>query len=280
MRIYAMIEGELENFQHFLQRGPIKTSLLNVRSVKVYADGALGSRGALLLQPYEDEPENSGLLLNTEEFLSDIYQQAYDNGFQVCTHCIGDSASRTVINLYAKYLDQGNDLRWRIEHAQVVHPQDQANLKRYSIIPSVQSTHATSDMYWADKRLGSERIGYAYAYQDLLQTNGWIPNGSDFPIEDINPLFGFYAAVARKDHSGFPESGFQIENALTREQALRAMTIWAAKAQFEENEKGSIEVGKLADLVVLDRDIMKCDLSETRKARVLTTYSSGNKVFH
>jgi len=279
MRVYAMVEGETENFTHYLKTGPIKNDHLNVRSVKVYADGALGSRGALLLEPYSDDPTNTGLLLNTEEFLRGMYKVAFENGYQVCTHCIGDSAVRKVVSLYSEILTPKNDLRWRIEHAQVVHPEDQERMKGLSIVPSVQGTHATSDMYWAEQRLGPERVKYAYAYKDLLNVNGWIPNGSDFPIENINPLYGFYAAVARKDHKGFPDGGFQPKNALSKEEALKAMTIWAAKAQFEEAEKGSIEVGKFADMVVLDTDIMKCNIEQAWKAKVLTTYSGGSVMF-
>jgi len=168
MRVYAMIEGEEANFNHYLETGPIKTDHLNIRSVKLYADGALGSRGALLLEPYSDEPENQGLLLNSEEKLSHFYKLAFENGFQVCTHCIGDSATKKVVGLYSEFLTPKNDLRWRIEHAQVVHPEDQKRMKKLAVVPSIQATHATSDMYWAEERLGSDRIKYAYAYKDLL----------------------------------------------------------------------------------------------------------------
>jgi len=172
-------------------------------------------------------------------------QKVYDMGFQMNTHCIGDSANRLMLDIYGEILEGTNDKRWRIEHAQVIHPTDFEKFAQYNIIPSVQSTHATSDMYWAEDRLGPERVKGAYAYNQLLNQNGMIALGTDFPVEDINPLNTFYAAVARKDGSGFPEGGYQIENALTREEALKGMTIWAAISNFEENEKGSLEVGKL-----------------------------------
>jgi len=184
-----------------------------------------------------------------------------------------------MLNLYSKYLKPNNNKRWRIEHAQVVHEADFKLFKQYAIVPSVQPTHATSDMYWADKRLGKDRVKNAYAYKKLLNQNGWIPAGTDFPIESINPILTFYAAVARKDLENYPENGFQIENALTKEEALRAMTIWAAKSNFEENEKGSIEIGKYADFIITEKDFMKIDIKEVPKVKVLETYINGKKVY-
>ena len=279
MRVYAMLESATEDVDTILPKGTLKTDRLSVRSVKIYADGALGSRGALLLEDYSDRPGHKGLLLHPEEEILEIIKLANEHGFQVCTHGIGDGAVRKILELYGKYLEPENDLRWRIEHSQIVHPDDQTVMADLAVIPSVQSTHATSDMYWAEERLGPDRIKYAYAYNDLLKTNGWIPNGSDFPIESINPIYGFYAAVARKDQRGFPENGFQIENALNREDALRAMTIWAAKSQFQEDEIGSIEVGKKADLVILDRDLLTSDESSLFETKVLQTVIAGETVF-
>ena len=183
-----------------------------------------------------------------------------------------------MIDIYSKYLDENNDKRWRIEHSQVVDPQDMPRYGKYNIIPSIQTTHATSDMDWADERLG-DRIKYAYAYQELLQQNGWLPNGSDFPIEHINPLYGFLSGVARQHFNGEPKDGFQMENALTREQALRAMTIWAAKSAFEENVKGSLEVGKFADFVVLDFDLMNDSIKDIPYLKVQQTFVNGEKVY-
>ena len=279
MRVYAMVESATEDVDTILPKGTLKTDRLSVRSVKIYADGALGSRGALLLEDYSDRPGHKGLLLHPEEEILEIIKLADEHGFQVCTHGIGDGAVRKILELYGEYLKPENDLRWRIEHSQIVHPEDQLVMANLAVIPSVQSTHATSDMYWAEERLGPERIKYAYAYNDLLKTNGWIPNGSDFPIESINPIYGYYAAVARKDQKGFPENGFQSENALSREDALRAMTIWAAKSQFQEDEIGSIEVGKQADLVVLDRDLLTSDEASLFETKVLQTVISGETVF-
>jgi len=278
MRVNAMLKPTPENFEKYISKGIYQTDYLTVRSVKLFADGALGSRGALLLEPYTDAPHRKGIQVEPTEKLDSVCALAYKHGYQVCTHGIGDAAIRLILDIYSKYLPKGNDLRWRIEHSQVVDPADLPRYGEYRIIPSIQTTHATSDMFWAVNRLGS-RIKYAYAYQNLLEQNGWIPNGSDFPIEDINPLYGFYAAVARKNNNGEPQDGFQMENALTRTQALQAMTIWAAKACFEENMKGSIEPGKYADFVVLDTDLMSCDISKALKAQILLTVINGETVF-
>jgi predicted amidohydrolase YtcJ len=197
----------------------------------------------------------------------------------MCTHAIGDSGNRTMLNVYAKYLKGKNDLRWRIEHAQVINQNDFNLFGENNIVPSVQPTHATSDMYWAGDRLGNERVKGAYAYKQLLQQNGWIPLGTDFPVEDISPFKTFYAAVIRKDAKGWPADGYQKENALTREEAIKGMTIWAAKSNFEENEKGSLEKGKFADFIILDNDLMKAGEKELLNINVLKTYSGGEKVY-
>lgn len=278
IRIYAMLNPTEENYEHFLAQGVHVTDRLTVRSVKTYADGALGSRGALLLEPYQDDPGNRGLQLNSDRQLEEVCRRAAAAGYQVAVHCIGDAAVRLVLELYGRHLPPGNDWRWRIEHAQIVADADLGLFGAHGIVPSIQSTHATSDMRWAQERLG-ERVGTAYRYQDLLGQNGWLPNGSDFPVEDINPLLGFYAAVARKDLQGWPRDGFQPENALTREQALRAMTIWAARANFEERGRGSLEPGKWADLVLLDRDLMTAPEADLPGARVLATYLAGEPVY-
>lgn len=279
MRIYAMLSPTKDNFEHFMEKGIYKTDFLNVRSVKLFADGALGSRGARMIEPYSDEPGNVGLLVETPEYLAEISELAYKYGYQVNTHCIGDSAVRLVLNVYGNILKEQNDLRWRIEHAQIVHPDDFALFGKYSIVPSIQTTHATSDMFWAVDRIGEERMQGAYAYRQLLDQLGWLPNGSDFPVEHINPLYGFYAGVARKNLSGKPEEGFQMENALTREQAMRSMTIWAAKSSFEENEKGSLEPGKFADFVVLDIDLMNDEIEKVPTTKVVKTFVGGKEVF-
>jgi predicted amidohydrolase YtcJ len=279
MRIYAMLNPNEESKAFVREHSVYKSDHLHVCSIKLYADGALGSRGACLCKPYTDDPNHYGFILHEKDYFTEYASFAYGNGYQVCTHAIGDSANRFVLDLYATYLKGKNDLRWRIEHAQVIDENDFQKFADYSIIPSIQTTHATSDMGWAVKRLGKERLKNAYAYKRLLNLNGYLPNGSDFPVEDINPLYGFYAAIARKDHDGKPEEGFQMENALSREEALKAMTIWAAKANFEEDIKGSIEIGKLADFVVVDQDIMTITETDIPGVKVLYTFIGGEELY-
>jgi predicted amidohydrolase YtcJ len=279
MRLYVMLSDEPANYDYLEKKGIIKTDRLNVRAFKVYGDGALGSRGACLLKPYSDKPGHLGFLLSNPEHFDSVAARIYQKGFQMCTHAIGDSGNRTILNTYAKYLKGTNDLRWRIEHAQVVNGEDFKIFGSNSIIPSVQPTHATSDMYWAGDRLGKEREKGAYAFKDLLKQNGWIPLGTDFPVEDISPFKTFFAAVVRKDSKGWPESGYQVENALTREEALRGMTIWAARSNFEEQEKGSLEKGKWADFIILDTDLLKAEEGKLLQTTVLKTYVGGERVF-
>jgi len=279
IRLYVMLSDEKANYDYAAANGMIKTDRLNVRSFKVYGDGALGSRGACLLQPYSDKIGHYGFLLSQPAHFDSVANWISNNRWQMCTHAIGDSGNRTILNTYAKYLKGKNDLRWRIEHAQVVDQNDFSLFGANSIIPSVQPTHATSDMYWAGDRLGGERVKGAYAYKQLLQQNGWLPLGTDFPVEDISTFKTFYAAVVRKDAKGWPANGFQPENALTREEALRGMTIWAAKANFEEKEKGSLEEGKFADFVILDTDIIKEVPEKLLSIKVLQTFLNGEKVF-
>jgi len=279
MRMYIMLSDAQPNFDFLFKNGKIKTERLHVCSFKFFADGALGSRGACLLQPYSDKPGWNGFLLKPEEHFDSMAKLIADHGFQMCTHAIGDSANRMILKIYAKYLKRKNDRRWRIEHAQVVNKNDFHYFGDYNIVPSVQPTHATSDMYWAGERLGKERLKYAYANEKLKNENGWIPLGTDFPVEDISPIKTFYAAVFRQDAKGWPAGGFQMENALSREEALRGMTIWAAKAGFEEQEKGSLEKGKFADFVLLDTDLMKASEKEVLNTKVLMTFVNGEKVF-
>jgi predicted amidohydrolase YtcJ len=278
MRMYVMLSDDPENYAVYLPKGPYKTDKLFVKGIKVYADGALGSRGACLLHPYSDKPDWTGFLLRDKQHYDSLAQVLAGTDFQMCTHAIGDSANREVLNIYNKYLKGKNDKRWRIEHAQVIHPNDFALFGKASIIPSVQPTHGTSDMYWAAERLGAERVKGAYAYQQLLQENGWMPLGTDFPVEDISPFKTFLAAVVRKDAKGYPEQGFQMENALTREATIRGMTIWAAKASFLENEVGSLEKGKKADFILLDQDLMKVAPEKILDTKIKATYSGGQKV--
>ena len=279
MRVNAMLNPTADNLQNFMQNGPYRTDRLTVTSLKLYADGALGSRGALLLEPYSDDPDNSGLQINSREYYLDWLQTAYDNGYQVNTHAIGDSANRLMLSLYSEVLITGNDRRWRIEHAQIVHPDDFSKFGSFGIIPSIQSTHCTSDMYWVKERLGGKRMERAYAYRQLLEENGWLVNGTDFPVEEISPLLTFYAAVARQDLDGYPEGGFQPEEALSREDALRSITLWPAMGSFDEDRIGSLEVGKKADFVILDRDIMEVPIRHVPDAIVLKTFLNGELVY-
>lgn len=278
MRVYAMLSDNPANFAFAAARGKIKTDQLTMRAFKVYADGALGSRGACLLQPYNDKPGWTGFLLSAASHFDSVAAVLHKMDFQMCTHAIGDSGNRVILQTYTRHLKGKNDLRWRIEHAQVVADADFPLFGNSGIVPSVQPTHATSDMYWAGDRLGA-RVKTAYAYKQLLQQNGWIALGTDFPVEDISPFKTFYAAVVRKDAKGWPAGGFQTGNALSREEALRGMTIWAAKANFEENEKGSIEKGKWADFIVLDQDLMKTTPEKLLATQVISTWIGGKMVY-
>lgn len=279
MKLYVLLSDAKKNYDFLFKKGPIKTDLLNVRGFKVYADGALGSRGACLLQHYSDMPNKTGFLLSEPKHFEEVAKKINEHGFQMCTHAIGDSANRTILKIYNQVLGGKNDKRWRIEHAQVVAPQDFNLFGSASVIPSVQPTHATSDMYWAKDRLGAERIKTAYAYKQLLQQNGWLALGTDFPVEHINPMLTFYAATLRIDSQNYPKGGFQIENALTPEETLRGMTIWAAKANFEEKEKGSLEAGKFADFVIMQNDLMHANGQQILDNKVLKTYVNGQKVY-
>ncbi|WP_138989814.1 amidohydrolase [Larkinella sp. C7] len=279
IRDYVMIKLGEPNLDYYLKRGPFQTDRLTVRSFKLYADGALGSRGACLRKPYHDRPETAGFLLLHPAELERILTLLEASNFQANTHCIGDSANHLILDLYGKLLKSPNPRRWRIEHAQVVSPDDFWKFNRYSVIPSVQPTHATSDMDWATDRLGPIRVKGAYAFKDLMKQNGIIAFGSDFPVEAPNPLYGFHAAVARVDAKGFPAGGYQMENAVDRASALKAMTSWAAYANFEDHLRGSIEPGKQADFVVLQQDIMKIPAPQLRGVKVLQTWIGGERLF-
>ncbi len=279
MRINAMVSATDENFEYFVKKGIYKTERLEVNTIKLYADGALGSRGALLLDEYSDDPGNSGLQVMTQEYFDKVCRLAYDNNYAVATHAIGDSANRFVLNTYGQFLKGKNNRRWRIEHAQIINQNDFKKFAQFSVVPSVQATHCTSDMYWAEDRVGKERIKGAYAYRTLLNQLGWLPNGTDFPVENIEPLYTFYAAVFRTDKKGWPQGGWQKEEGLTREQTLRSMTIWAAKASFDEDEKGTIEPGKWADFVILDTDLMTASPKQVLDAKIESTWIAGEKVF-
>jgi predicted amidohydrolase YtcJ len=274
MRVYAMISNTPENLKHYLYQRPIKTERLHVRSVKVYGDGALGSRGATLKQPYSDKWGHHGAMVTPVNEISDLAQRIAISEFQMNTHAIGDSANAVVLKAYKKALNGKKDRRWKVEHAQVIDSLDFDYFEN-GVIPSVQPTHATSDMYWAEDRIGAERMKGAYAYKELLKRAGKIVLGTDFPVEQVSPFLTFYAAVTRKDLKGYPEGGFQSQDVLSREEALKGMTIWAAYSNFEENEKGSIETGKYADFTIFDKDLMSVPLDEIPTIMAEQTYIAG-----
>ena len=277
LNVYAMITANQKNIDLYLKKGIYKTDNLNVRSFKMYGDGALGSRGACMHKPYSDKPDQYGALLAPISGLKDVAMQIAASKFQLNTHAIGDSANTVILKIYSKALAGTKDRRWKIEHAQVLREVDFDYFK-FGIIPSVQPTHATSDMYWAEDRLGKKRLKNAYAYKKLLQKAGTIALGTDFPVEEVNPMLTFHAAVARKDTKEYPKGGFQMENALSRAETLRGMTLWAAYSNFEEKEKGSLEVGKWADFVMYEQDLMKVEENKLVKMKPTATYLKGQKV--
>lgn len=278
MRIYAMISNTPQNLDYFLTKGVIKTDKLNVRSVKVYGDGALGSRGAALKEPYSDHPGHYGIFVTPVDEIHDLAKRIAESHYQMNTHAIGDSTALVVLQAYTEALGPANNRRWKMEHAQVVSVEDFDYFKN-GIIPSVQPTHATSDMYWAEDRVGPDRMKGAYAYKTLLEKAGMIALGTDFPVEHVSPFYTFYAAVARQDLNQYPEGGFQKQDALSREETLMGMTIWAAYSNFEDHEKGSIEIGKFADFIVLDKDIMEVDEDDIPNIKVEATFVGGKMVY-
>ncbi|PCJ94438.1 MAG: amidohydrolase [Flavobacteriaceae bacterium] len=277
MRVYAMVSNNPEEVAYYLKKGIVKTDRLNVRSVKVYGDGALGSRGAALREPYADQEGHFGAMITTPEELEYLALKIADSDYQMNTHAIGDSSNISVLRAYKKALEGKQDRRWKVEHAQVISMQDFDYFEN-GIIPSIQPTHATSDMYWAGDRLGAAREQGAYAYKLLLEKAGLVVLGTDFPVEKVSPFLTFYAAVVRKDLDNYPEGGYQMKDALTREETLKGMTIWAAYSNFEEHEKGSIAVGKLADFVILSADIMEVSEQEIPKVTAKQVFIGGKKV--
>ena len=279
IKIYAMIANNTDDVDYYIEKGPYKTEKLNVRSVKVYADGALGSRGASMIDEYSDRSGYFGIIRTPIDSIKNLAFKLAGTKFQMNTHAIGDNANRIVLNAYRDALFNYRDPRWRIEHAQVINEND-IELFNQKIIPSVQPTHATSDMYWLYDRIGKKRANLAYAYKELLNRSGVIPFGTDFPVEDISPIMTFYSAVVRKDLDGFPNEGFQMENSINRPDALYAMTIHGAYANFEEDEKGSIEAGKSADFIILDNDLIKSSEVRIPTTNIVATFIDGELVFN
>ncbi len=285
LRVYGMLDGADKNLvEEWLKRGPEIDShhRLTIRSFKIFADGALGSRGAALLEPYSDAPQTKGVMTSPESEVYSLTRRSLQAGFQVCTHAIGDAANRSVLDAYAqaeKEVPASHDPRLRIEHAQVLAPEDIPRFAKLGVIASMQPTHCTSDMPWAEKRLGPQRIKGAYAWRSVKDSGAHLPLSSDFPGETLNPFYGIYAAITRQDPQGNPPGGWYPKQKLTLEEALRGYTVEAAYAEFQESEKGSIEKGKLADLIVISKDITKSPPSEILSIRVLKTFVGGKVVY-
>jgi predicted amidohydrolase YtcJ len=284
VRIYAAISAPGPAWEFWKRKGPLIGSgdgMLTIRSMKLYMDGALGSRGAALVEEYSDDPGNRGLTMLSAAELETLVRDAIKRGFQPCVHAIGDRANHAVLNGFEKVLDSlpAGDYRPRIEHAQVLLQEDIPRFKKLGVLPSMQPIHATSDMYWAEARLGPSRIRGAYAWRSLLETGAIIPGGSDFPNDGMNPLWGFYAAFTRADRNGYPQDGWYREQRMTRQEAARCFTAWGAYAAFEENSKGSIEPGKLADLTLLSKDIMQVSPQDVLSTAVEMTIVGGRVVY-
>lgn len=276
--LYPMLIYTSPHLDDYLHHEMGQNKAISCHAIKLFADGALGSRGAALKKPYSDDPENYGKMRVSPDFVRKLAKKVANSNFQLNTHAIGDSTNSVVLKAYASALKGKPNRRWRIEHAQIVDPSDLHYFSK-NIIPSVQPTHAISDMDWAGDRLGKTRIKYAYTNRRLLKQAGLVALGTDFPVEEIDPFRTFYTAVARKDRNGKPENGFQPEQSLTREQTLKGMTIWAAYSQFSDGRKGSLEPGKQADFVILDRDLMSVPIDSTLHTKVEATYVKGEKVY-
>lgn len=284
LRLYAMIGDDSTALSHYMKLGPrsaLYDGQLWVRSIKLYADGAMGSRGAALLEPYSDDPNNTGLLLSAPAHIRDVAERALKAGFQVNTHAIGDRGNRVVLDAYEQALKTlpTADHRFRVEHAQIINYDDIPRFAQLGVIPSMQASHQTSDMYWIGKRLGPTRVLGAYAWRSLINSGVVIPNGSDFPVEEVNPLISFHASIARQDANDWPAGGWFPEQRMTREEALRSMTLWPAYAAFQEKDMGSLTPGKFADFVILDQDIMRVPAELVLKTKVISTYVGGKEVY-
>ncbi len=279
-----MLNGNNDSLlNHYYDKGPeigLYDNHLTIRSIKLYADGALGSRGAWLIEDYHDAEGEHGHIVTPVETLKRVTREGYDNGFQVCTHAIGDMANREVLNIYNEHLKVGNNKRFRIEHAQHIDLKDIPRFKELGVIAAIQGIHMSSDRPWAIDRLGKQRIvDSAYPWQKLYQSGALIINGTDAPVEPINPLPSFYASVSRKTLNKTPEGGYEPGEKMSRELALRTYTINGAYAAFEEDIKGSIEVGKLADLTILDKDIMTIQEDDILDTNVEMTIIGGKVVY-
>jgi predicted amidohydrolase YtcJ len=284
IRLYAMIADNAATIDDWIKRGPqsaLYDGTLWVRSIKLYQDGALGSRGAALLEPYSDMATTTGLLVSPPEHIKEVATRALRAGFQVNTHAIGDRGNRLVLDSYEAAFKEvpAADHRFRVEHAQIIHSDDIPRFAAMGVIPSMQASHQTSDMYWAGTRLGETRLRGAYAWRSLIESGVIIPNGSDFPVEHVDPLISFKASVSRQDARGWPSGGWFPEQRMTRDEALKSMSLWAAYAGFQEHELGSLAAGKRADFVVLDQDIMRVPDVMLPDTHVLSTWVGGRRVY-
>ncbi len=284
IRIYGAIDYGGETWKYYLEHGPENSyggDFLAIRAVKMYMDGALGSRGAAMVEEYSDDPGNRGLTMMRGEEMDSACRDALTKGFQVCTHAIGDRANNITLSAYERILKNitAESPRWRVEHAQILLPEDIGRFKKLGVLPSMQPTHATSDMEWVEARVGPERAKGAYAWRSILETGSIISGGSDFPVEFVNPLLGIYAAITRQDRNGTPPQGWYAEQKMTRKEALRAFTQWPAYAAFQEKEKGTLEIGKWADLTILSKDIMKIPPGEILTTDVEMTIVGGRVVY-
>ncbi len=284
LRDYVMVWGDSTDLTPFLGRGPqnaLYGGRLWLRSIKLISDGALGSRGAALLEPYSDDPGNTGLIVTDSSTILHVAVEALRHGFQLAVHAIGDHANRMVLDAYQKALDSvpTADHRFRIEHAQIINRQDIPRFAQLGVIPSMQTSHQTSDMYWAMNRLGWTRIQGAYVWRSLLETGVVIPNGTDAPVEQVNPIISFHSAVTRQDADGWPAGGWFPAQRMTREEALESLTLWPAHAAFMDSVAGSLSPGKYADFDVLDQDLMTVDADDILKTHVVMTVLGGQIVY-
>ena len=280
IRVYGMLGSRyLKLLKQFFKDGPLSLNNYSIRSVKAFIDGALGSRGAALLEPYLDDKNNCGLILITSDEFKDLAFRCRDAGFQLCTHAIGDRGNRMVLDVYSETMKNKKNHRWRIEHAQMVCEEDIPRFSASGIVPSMQPSHCTSDMPWLHDRLGSERLHRISRWQSFIDAGCQIPGGSDCPIEEGNPIFEYYAAVTRQNHKGMPKGGWQKQEAVSRLNALKMFTTWAAYGEFAEHRRGKIRPGFDADLTILSQDILSCTTDEILSTEILGTMVGGNLIY-